>query len=126
MRLITNHIHQPIIELSLNKANGKTIPMLVSASHLSPYFPWIFWRFPVTAPDPFDSRLRKPLSYLKSEIRSAASSIWQDNWDNGETGRSAHDIVPRVSKKPVGWNREEIMSVTGHGPFPSYLQSSNT
>ncbi|GBN14699.1 hypothetical protein AVEN_54955-1 [Araneus ventricosus] len=35
--------------------------------------------------------LPKPLSHLKSEIRSAAFSIRQDNWDNGETGRSTHD-----------------------------------
>ncbi|GBN94201.1 hypothetical protein AVEN_21497-1 [Araneus ventricosus] len=74
----------------------------------------------ITKGDPFF--LPKPLSYLKSEIRSAALSDWQDNWDNGET----HDIVPRVSNKPVGWNKEELMFVTGHGPFPSYLQSSNT
>ncbi|GBM67102.1 hypothetical protein AVEN_67604-1 [Araneus ventricosus] len=70
----------------------------------------------ITKGDPF--LLPKPLTYLKSEIKSAAISIWQDNWDNGETGRSTHDIVPRVSQKPVGWNREEIMFVTGHGPFP--------
>ncbi|GBN63014.1 hypothetical protein AVEN_173752-1 [Araneus ventricosus] len=69
--------------------------------------------------------LPKPLSYLKSEIKSAALSIWQDNWDNGETGRSTHDIVPGVSNKPVGWNREEIMFVTGHRPFPSYLHRFN-
>ncbi|GBN21098.1 hypothetical protein AVEN_80600-1 [Araneus ventricosus] len=50
--------------------------------------------------DPF--LLPKPLSYLKSEIKSAALSIWQDNWDNGKTGRSAHDIVLSVSNKPVG------------------------
>ncbi|GBN36948.1 hypothetical protein AVEN_100126-1 [Araneus ventricosus] len=67
----------------------------------------------------------KPLYYLKSEIKSAALSIWQDNWDNGETGRSTHDIVPKVSNKPVGWNKEEIMFVTGHGPFPSYLHLFN-
>ncbi|GBN70880.1 hypothetical protein AVEN_9488-1 [Araneus ventricosus] len=67
----------------------------------------------------------KPLSYLKSEIKSAALSIWQDNWDNGETGRNTHDIVPRISNKPVGWNREQIMFVTGHGPFPSYLHRFN-
>ncbi|GBM10295.1 hypothetical protein AVEN_50011-1 [Araneus ventricosus] len=73
--------------------------------------------------DPFF--LPKPLSYLKSEIRSAALSIWQENWDNGETGRSTHDIVPRVSNKPVGWIREEIMFVTGHGPFPLYLHRFN-
>ncbi|GBM60383.1 hypothetical protein AVEN_156944-1 [Araneus ventricosus] len=77
----------------------------------------------ITKGDPF--LLPKPLSYLKSEIKSAALSIWQDNWDNGETGCSTHDIVPRVSNKPVGWNREEIMFVTGHGPFPAYLHRFN-
>ncbi|GBM73460.1 hypothetical protein AVEN_189127-1 [Araneus ventricosus] len=77
----------------------------------------------ITKGDPF--LLPKPLSYLKAEIKSAALSIWQDNWDNGETGRSKHDIVPRFSNKPVGWNREEIMFVTGHGPFPSYLLRFN-
>ncbi|GBM38566.1 hypothetical protein AVEN_71675-1 [Araneus ventricosus] len=71
------------------------------------------------------SLLPKPFSYLKAEIKSTALSIWQDNWDNGEAGRSTHDIVPRVSNKPVGWNREEIMFVTGHGPFPSYLLRFN-
>ncbi|GBM58157.1 hypothetical protein AVEN_125034-1 [Araneus ventricosus] len=34
----------------------------------------------ITKRDPFF--LLKPLSYLKSEIRSAALNIWQDNWDN--------------------------------------------
>ncbi|GBN79158.1 hypothetical protein AVEN_181745-1 [Araneus ventricosus] len=77
----------------------------------------------ITKGDPF--LLPKPLSYLKSEIKSAALSIWQDNWDNGETGRSTHDIGPRVSNKPVGWNREEIMFVTGHWPFPSYFHRFN-
>ncbi|GBM21642.1 hypothetical protein AVEN_104960-1 [Araneus ventricosus] len=33
--------------------------------------------------------------------------------------------MPRLSNKPVGCNREELMFVTGHGPFPSSLQSSN-
>ncbi|GBN05173.1 hypothetical protein AVEN_230510-1 [Araneus ventricosus] len=69
--------------------------------------------------------LPKPLSYLKSEIRSAALSIWQDNWDNGENVRSTHDIVPRVTNKPIGWNREDLMFVTGHGSFPSYLHHFN-
>ncbi|GBN47586.1 hypothetical protein AVEN_216233-1 [Araneus ventricosus] len=70
--------------------------------------------------------LPKPLSYLKSEIKSAALSTWQNNWDSEETGRSTHDIVSRVSYKPVGWKREELIFVTGHGPFPPYLQSSHT
>ncbi|GBO33434.1 hypothetical protein AVEN_12980-1 [Araneus ventricosus] len=74
---------------------------------------------------------RRPFSFylshfLKSEIKSAALSIWQDNWDNGETGRSTHDMVLRLSNKPVGWNREEIMFVTGHGPSPSYFEHMTT
>ncbi|GBM00317.1 hypothetical protein AVEN_32656-1 [Araneus ventricosus] len=77
----------------------------------------------ITKGDPFF--LLKPLSYLKSEIKSASLSIWQDNGNNGETGRRSHDIVPRVSNKPVGWNGEELMFVTGHGPFPSYLHRFN-
>ncbi|GBN16096.1 hypothetical protein AVEN_44765-1 [Araneus ventricosus] len=56
---------------------------------------------------------------------SAALNIWQDNWDNGETGCSTHDMEPRVSNKPVGWNREDIMSITGHRPFSSYLHRFN-
>ncbi|GBM45027.1 hypothetical protein AVEN_98878-1 [Araneus ventricosus] len=73
----------------------------------------------ITKGDPF--LLPKPLYHLKSEIKSAALSIWQDNWVNRETGRSTHDIVVRVSSKPVGCNREKIMFVTGHAPFPSSL-----
>ncbi|GBN60429.1 hypothetical protein AVEN_226144-1 [Araneus ventricosus] len=73
--------------------------------------------------DPFF--LPKPLFYQKSDIRSAALRSWKDNWNNGETGLSIHDIVPRVSDKPVRWNREELMFVTGHGPFPSYLLRFN-
>ncbi|GBO25856.1 hypothetical protein AVEN_78723-1 [Araneus ventricosus] len=65
--------------------------------------------------------LPKPLSYLKSEIKSAALNIWQANCHKGEIGRSTHDIVPRVSNKPVGWNRED----TRHGYFPSYLHRFN-
>ncbi|GBM27304.1 hypothetical protein AVEN_222380-1 [Araneus ventricosus] len=77
----------------------------------------------ITKGDPFF--LPKLLSYLKYEIRSAALSIWQDNWDNEETVRCTHDIVSRVSNKPVGWYREELMFVTGHGPFPSCLHRFN-
>ncbi|GBM40769.1 hypothetical protein AVEN_157909-1 [Araneus ventricosus] len=49
----------------------------------------------ITKGDPFF--LPKPLFHLKPEIRSAALSIWPDNWDNGVTGRSTHDIVPGSS-----------------------------
>ncbi|GBM57508.1 hypothetical protein AVEN_137940-1 [Araneus ventricosus] len=53
---------------------------------------------------------------------SAVLSIWQDNWDIGETGSSTHAMVPRVTNKPVGWNKEEIMFVPGHAPFPSIFE----
>ncbi|GBL80982.1 hypothetical protein AVEN_83075-1 [Araneus ventricosus] len=67
----------------------------------------------------------KPLSFLKCEIRSAALSIYQDKWNTGETSRSTYKIVPRVSNKPVGWSREQLMFVSGHGPFSSYLHRFN-
>ncbi|GBM47967.1 hypothetical protein AVEN_184663-1 [Araneus ventricosus] len=73
----------------------------------------------ITKGDPF--LLHRPLSYLKLEIRSAALNRWQDKWDNGETGSSTYKIKPTVSNKPVGWSREELMFVSGHGAFPSSL-----
>ncbi|GBO40807.1 hypothetical protein AVEN_225447-1 [Araneus ventricosus] len=33
--------------------------------------------------------------------------------------------VPRVSNNPVGWYKEDLMFVTRHGPFPSYLHRFN-
>ncbi|GBO09273.1 hypothetical protein AVEN_262645-1, partial [Araneus ventricosus] len=66
-----------------------------------------------------------PLSYLKFEIRSAALNIWQYKWDNGETRRSTYEIVPTVPNKPLGWRREELLFVSGHGPFPPYLLRLN-
>ncbi|GBM97400.1 hypothetical protein AVEN_104730-1 [Araneus ventricosus] len=77
----------------------------------------------ITKGDPFF--LPRQLSYMKSEIRSATLSIWQDNWDNEETGRSTHEIVPGVSNKPVGWNRDDIMFVTGHGLSSLFLHLFN-
>ncbi|GBM56196.1 hypothetical protein AVEN_47263-1 [Araneus ventricosus] len=48
----------------------------------------------ITKGDPFF--FPKPSSYQKSEISSAALSIRQDKWDQGETGHSTHQIVPKV------------------------------
>ncbi|GBN23592.1 hypothetical protein AVEN_50874-1 [Araneus ventricosus] len=83
------------------------------------------WRFVKISSSNFLMITILSLSYLKSEIKSAVLSIWQDNWDNGETVCSTHDIVPRVSNKPVEWNREDKIFVSGHGPFPSYLHRFN-
>ncbi|GBM42440.1 hypothetical protein AVEN_139877-1 [Araneus ventricosus] len=50
---------------------------------------------------------------------------WQKEWDNGETGRSVHNVLPKVKTTPTPWRRPEIMFVTGHGPFPTYLKRFN-
>ncbi|GBM53508.1 hypothetical protein AVEN_261278-1 [Araneus ventricosus] len=41
--------------------------------------------------------------------------------DNGNTGRSGYKVPQTVHLKPVFWTREEILFVTGHGPFPSFF-----
>ncbi|GBM73288.1 hypothetical protein AVEN_158161-1 [Araneus ventricosus] len=33
-----------------------------------------------------------------------------------------HNVLPKVETTPTPWQRPEIMFVTGHGPFPSYLK----
>ncbi|GBN10804.1 hypothetical protein AVEN_239880-1 [Araneus ventricosus] len=46
---------------------------------------------------------------------------WQRLWDNGNTGRSVHEVFKTDCLKPVFWAREEIMFVPRLGPFPSFL-----
>ncbi|GBM47382.1 hypothetical protein AVEN_39932-1 [Araneus ventricosus] len=58
----------------------------------------------------------KPLSYLKFKIRSATLRIWEDKWDNRETGLSTYEIVPRISNEPAGWSREYLCSFQDTGP----------
>ncbi|GBN06665.1 hypothetical protein AVEN_145664-1 [Araneus ventricosus] len=57
-------------------------------------------------------------------VKESASS-WQKEWDNGETGRSVHNVLPKVKTTPTPWQRPEIMFVTGCGPFPTYLKRFN-
>ncbi|GBN74916.1 hypothetical protein AVEN_226420-1 [Araneus ventricosus] len=60
-------------------------------------------------------------SHLKYQLTKHLLKEWQESWDDGTTGRPIHDIVPRVSLHSVGWNREEILFFTRHGPFPAYF-----
>ncbi|GBM14024.1 hypothetical protein AVEN_166206-1 [Araneus ventricosus] len=46
---------------------------------------------------------------------------WRNIWDNGNTGRSVHKVLKTFHLKLVFSIREEILFVTGHGPFPSFL-----
>ncbi|GBM70161.1 hypothetical protein AVEN_1806-1 [Araneus ventricosus] len=45
---------------------------------------------------------------------------WQKEWDNGETGRSVHNVLPKVRTTPTPWERPEIMFVTDHGLFKRF------
>ncbi|GBN58874.1 hypothetical protein AVEN_12172-1 [Araneus ventricosus] len=50
---------------------------------------------------------------------------WQSDWEDEDMGRSTFNILPRVSTQPCYLKREEILFLTGHGPFPSYLKRFN-
>ncbi|GBN38039.1 hypothetical protein AVEN_125839-1 [Araneus ventricosus] len=66
-------------------------------------------------------RVLNPRCELKQHLQELFFKKWQNLWDNGNTGRSVHKVLKTVKLKPVFWTREEILFVTGHGPFPSFL-----
>ncbi|GBM54386.1 hypothetical protein AVEN_82997-1 [Araneus ventricosus] len=61
-----------------------------------------------------------PRNHIKSLLQKESIICWQKEWDNGETGRSVHNVLPKVKTTPTPWQRSEITFVTGHGPFPTY------
>ncbi|GBL96445.1 hypothetical protein AVEN_43754-1 [Araneus ventricosus] len=62
-----------------------------------------------------------PRCELKQYLQELFFKKWKNLRDNRNTGRSAHKVLKTVSLKPVFWTREEILFVTGHWPFPSFL-----
>ncbi|GBO01829.1 hypothetical protein AVEN_255447-1 [Araneus ventricosus] len=66
-----------------------------------------------------------PRNHIKSLLQKESIIRWQKEWDNGETGRSVHNVLPKVKTTPTPGQRPEIMFVTGHGPFPTYLKRFN-
>ncbi|GBN12403.1 hypothetical protein AVEN_44620-1 [Araneus ventricosus] len=66
-----------------------------------------------------------PRNHIKSLLQKESIIRWQKEWDNGETGRSVHNVLPKVKTTPTPWKRPEIMFVTGHGPFPTYFKRFN-
>ncbi|GBM31979.1 hypothetical protein AVEN_222313-1 [Araneus ventricosus] len=66
-----------------------------------------------------------PRNHIKSLLQKESIIRWQKEWDNGETGRSVHNVLPKVKKNPTPWQMPEIMFVTDHGPFPTYLKRFN-
>ncbi|GBN16141.1 hypothetical protein AVEN_22441-1 [Araneus ventricosus] len=63
-----------------------------------------------------------PICELKQHLQELfLKKKWQNLWYNGNTGCSVHKVLKTVHLKPVFWTREEILFVTGHCPFPSFL-----
>ncbi|GBM02947.1 hypothetical protein AVEN_269861-1 [Araneus ventricosus] len=63
-----------------------------------------------------------PRNHIKSLLQKESIIRWKKQWNNGETGRSVHNVLPKVKTTPTPWQRPEIMFATGHGPFPKYLK----
>ncbi|GBM90624.1 Putative protein in type-1 retrotransposable element R1DM [Araneus ventricosus] len=64
-------------------------------------------------------------SFIKTFLRQKMLATWQMAWDDGDTGRLIHNIIPKVSLHPINWTRNEVLFFTGHGPFPSFLHRFN-
>ncbi|GBN02881.1 hypothetical protein AVEN_153235-1 [Araneus ventricosus] len=66
-----------------------------------------------------------PRNHIKCLLQKESIIRWQKEWDNGETGRSVHNVLPKVKTTPTPWQRPEIMFLTVHGQFPTYLKRFN-
>ncbi|GBO42234.1 hypothetical protein AVEN_237415-1, partial [Araneus ventricosus] len=66
-----------------------------------------------------------PRNHIKSLLQKESIIRWQKERDNGETGRSVYNVLPKVKTTLTPWQRPKIMFVTGHGPFPTYLKRLN-
>ncbi|GBM52816.1 hypothetical protein AVEN_21246-2 [Araneus ventricosus] len=50
-----------------------------------------------------------PRNHIKSLLQKESIIRWQKEWDNGETGRSVHNVFPKVKTTPTPWQRPEII-----------------
>ncbi|GBM24483.1 hypothetical protein AVEN_254001-1 [Araneus ventricosus] len=48
---------------------------------------------------------------------------WQEEWDNGLTGRNIHRILPKVSLPLLPGTDKIFIFAPGQGPFSSYFRS---
>ncbi|GBL90182.1 hypothetical protein AVEN_130308-1 [Araneus ventricosus] len=65
-----------------------------------------------------------PRNHIKSLLQKESIIRWQKEWDNGETGRSVHNLLPKVKTTPTPCQRPEIIFVTGH--FRHILKDSTS
>ncbi|GBM05802.1 hypothetical protein AVEN_277-1 [Araneus ventricosus] len=61
-------------------------------------------------------------SHVKSLLQKECIIRWQTEWDNRETSRRVYNVLPKVKITPSAWQSPNIMFVTGHGPFLTYLK----
>ncbi|GIY00343.1 uncharacterized protein CEXT_145251 [Caerostris extrusa] len=73
-----------------------------------------------TNPDSFLESLPTPKSYIRYHLKKLFEQQWQEEWDTATTGRRTHNFLPKVSHK-MATNLLITYFVTGHGPFPNYL-----
>ncbi|GBL77174.1 hypothetical protein AVEN_12797-1 [Araneus ventricosus] len=69
-----------------------------------------------------ETPLELPKSFIKKFLRQKMMATWQMNWDDGDTGRLIHNIIPKVSLQPINWTSNEVLFFTEHEPFPSFVQ----
>ncbi|GBN60082.1 hypothetical protein AVEN_34226-1 [Araneus ventricosus] len=46
----------------------------------------------------------------------------QTLWNEGGTGRSVFNIIPKVNQHQMNWVKEDSICFSDHGPFPAYLK----
>ncbi|GBL93951.1 hypothetical protein AVEN_76681-1 [Araneus ventricosus] len=66
-------------------------------------------------------------TYIEPYQESASKRVhaiirWQGEWDNREAGRSVYNVLSKVKTTQNPLKRPEIIFVTPHGPFPTYLK----
>ncbi|GBL84039.1 hypothetical protein AVEN_100899-1 [Araneus ventricosus] len=66
--------------------------------------------------------IKLPKSFIKILLRKAMVKKWQVYWNEGGTGRSVFNIIPKVCLHPMNWVREDIIFSTEHDPFRAYLK----
>ncbi|XP_035217364.1 uncharacterized protein LOC118190716 [Stegodyphus dumicola] len=66
-----------------------------------------------------------PQSALKSKLKQLATETWQQDWENGTTGRRTCSFIPKIDDTRTVSNYFLTQYISGHGPFPTYFLERN-
>ncbi|XP_035230365.1 uncharacterized protein LOC118202310 [Stegodyphus dumicola] len=78
----------------------------------------------VTDSDAQFNSLPAPPSHLKSILRKQCLQLWQREWNLSPTGRRTFDFIPKVSTERHFAIAPLTQFITGNGPFPQLLLST--